>query len=78
MEGYLFLNCSSGKVWEIAAEILKIKGIEKADAVTGNFDVIAYAEFVNIDDLARIIEEVQSLKGVQSTQTAIAIPHKLK
>jgi DNA-binding Lrp family transcriptional regulator len=78
MDGYLFLNCSSGMVWEITDEVKTIKGVKMAHVVTGNFDVVAYAEFVNIDDLARIIEEVQSLKGVQKTQTAVAIPQRPK
>lgn len=78
MEGYLFLNCSSRMVWKIAAKIIKIKGVKMAHAVTGNFDVVAFAEFVNISDLARIIEEVHSLKGVQRTQTAVGIPERLE
>ena len=78
MDGYLFINCSSGRVWEIANEVKTIKGVKMAHVVTGNFDVVAYAEFVNMDDLARIIEGVQSLRGVQRTHTAIAIPPRLK
>ncbi len=78
VEGYIFINCKSGRVWEIANETLKIKGIKTAHAVTGNFDVIAYAHFSNVDELAMMIEEIQSLEGVQRTHTAIAIPPRLK
>ena len=78
MEGYIFINCSSGMVWEIADETLKIKGVKMAHAVTGAFDVVAYAEFSNMKELARMIDEIQLLKGVQRTQTAVAIPPRLK
>ena len=78
MEGYIFINCGSGRVWEIASETLKIKGIKMAHAVTGTYDVVAYTEFSNVDELARMIEEIQSLQGVQRTHTAIAIPSRLK
>ncbi len=78
VEGYLFINCGSGRVWEIASETLKIKGIKMAHVVTGTYDVVAYAEFSNVDELARMIEDVQSLEGVQRTHTAIAIPPRLK
>jgi len=74
MESYLLLECSPGMVWKVADTIVKIEGIKMAHVVTGNFDVIAFAEFSNIDELTNIIQKVQSLKGVQKTQTAVAMP----
>jgi len=74
MESYLLIECSSGKVWKVADAIVKIDGIKMAHAVTGNFDVIAFAEFSNIDELTSIIQKVQTLDGVQKTQTAVAMP----
>jgi DNA-binding Lrp family transcriptional regulator len=74
MKSYLLLECSSGMVWEVADEILKIDGVKMAHVVTGNFDVIAFAEFSNIDELTTIIQKVQTIKGVQKTQTAVAMP----
>jgi DNA-binding Lrp family transcriptional regulator len=76
MESYLLLECSSGMVWKVAEEIIEIKGIKMAHAVTGNYDVIAYVEFSNIDELTSIIQKVQVIKGVQKTQTAVAMPEK--
>jgi DNA-binding Lrp family transcriptional regulator len=77
MESYLLLECSSGMVWKVAEEIAKIDGIRMAHVVTGNFDVIAFAEFSNIDELTLIIQKVQSLKGVQKTQTAVSMPKNM-
>ena len=74
MESYLLLECSSGMVWNVADTIVLIDGVKMAHAVTGNFDVIAFAEFSNIDELTSIIQKVQALKGVQKTQTAVAMP----
>lgn len=74
MESYLLLECSSGMVWEVADAIVLIDGVKMAHVVTGNFDVIAFAEFSNIDELTSIIQEAQALKGVQKTQTAVAMP----
>jgi DNA-binding Lrp family transcriptional regulator len=78
MESFLLLECSSGMVWKVAEALLKIDGIKIAHAVTGNFDVIAFAEFSNIDELTSIIQRVQALKGVQKTQTAVAMPEPTK
>ena len=78
MEAYIFINSEPEALWEIAEAALKIEGVKMAHAVTGQFDVIAYAEFVNMDVLRGIIDKFQSLKGVQRTQTAVAIPPRLK
>lgn len=78
MEAYIFINSEPRKVWVIAQAALKIEGIKMAHAVTGQFDVVAYAEFANIDVLRGIIDKLGSLKGVQRTQTAVAIPPRLE
>ena len=74
MECYLLLECSSGMVWKVAKEILKIDGIKMAHVVTGIFDIIAFGEYSTIDELTDIIQQVQGLSGVQKTQTAVAMP----
>ena len=74
MEAYILVNSVPKMVWEIAEAALKIQGVKMAHAVTGQFDVIAYAEFANMDALREIIDKFMSLNGVQRTQTAIVIP----
>ena len=74
MESYLLLECTSGTIWKVAESILKIEGIKMAHVVTGNYDVIAFAKYQNIDELTNIIQKVQALKGVEKTQTAVAMP----
>lgn len=78
MEAYVFVNCDPLLVWEIAENAVKIDGVKIAHAVTGQFDVVAYVEFANMDKLREILGRFQSLKGVQRTQTAVAIPPRLK
>jgi DNA-binding Lrp family transcriptional regulator len=73
MEGYLLLECSSGNVWKVLADIVKIEGIKMAHVVTGNFDIIAFAEFSGIEELTTLIQKVQTLSGIQKTQTAVAM-----
>ncbi len=64
-------------VWEIAEAALQIQGVKMAHAVTGQFDVIAYAEFDNMDALRGIIGKFMDINGVQRTQTAIVISPEL-
>jgi len=78
VEAYIFINSEPGTLWQIAEAALKIEGVKMAHAVTGQFDVVAYAEFANMDMLRGIIDKFQSLKGIQRTQTAVAIPPRVK
>jgi hypothetical protein len=73
LESYILVNCVPKMVWEIAEAALKIQGVRMAHAVTGQFDVIAYAKFANMDALRKIIGNFMTLNGVQRTQTAIVI-----
>jgi len=78
VEAYILVNSIPGMVWEIAEAALKIEGVKTVHAVTGQFDVIACAEFANMDTLREIINKFMSLNGVQRTQTAIVIPPGLR
>jgi DNA-binding Lrp family transcriptional regulator len=78
VETYILVNCVPRMVWEIAEAAVKIDGVNMAHAVTGQFDVIAYAKFANMDTLREIIDKFMSLNGVQRTQTAIVIPPGLR
>jgi len=78
LQAYVLINTEPGKLWEIAEEALKIEGVKMAHAVTGQFDVVAYAEFTKMDELRKIIDELQRLQGVRRTQTVIAIPPTIR
>ena len=78
VEAYIFINSDPGVLWEITEALTKIDGVKMAHAVTGQFDVVAYAELANMDMLRDILDKVRSIKGVQRTQTAVAIPPRLE
>jgi DNA-binding Lrp family transcriptional regulator len=78
MDAYIFINSDPGTLWDVAKAALTIEGVKMAHAVTGQFDIVAYAEFGNMDKLKEIIEQLQSPNGVQRTRTAVAIPPRLK
>jgi len=78
MQAYILVNTEPGKPWEVAEAALKIKGVKMAHAVTGQFVVVAYAEFTKMDDLGKLIEELQCIKGVRRTQTVITMPPTIR
>ena len=74
MEAYVLMNTEANALWNVADSTLKIEGVKTAHAVTGEFDVVALVSFPKIEDLGKIIEKMQRLKGVRGTETLIAIP----
>ena len=78
MEAYVLVNTEPGRLWEVVEAALRIKGVKKAHAVAGQYDVITYVEFVEMSELGRIIDKIQCIKGVMRTQTAIAMALRLK
>jgi DNA-binding Lrp family transcriptional regulator len=77
VEAYILISTDPGKPWEVAETALQINGVKMAHAVTGPFDVVAFVEFTDIDELGELLEKIHSIKGVLKTQTAIAMPSRL-
>lgn len=77
MKVYILINAEAGKIWEIAETALDIEFVDMAHAVTGQFDVIIYAELADISDLGELIDRLHSIEGVQKTQTAVVMPTRV-
>jgi DNA-binding Lrp family transcriptional regulator len=74
LEAYILVSTEANQLWKVAESTLKIEGVKTAHAVAGQFDVVAVVGFPKIEDLGKILEKVQGLKGVRGTETLIAIP----
>ena len=77
MNAFILINTEPGKLWQVAEKVLKMDAIKIAHAVTGQFDVIVYVEFIRIKELQEIIREVRTLDGVERTATSIALALRL-
>jgi len=78
LKAYILMSTEASELWSVAEAALRIEGVGTADAVTGQFDAIALVDFSKMDDLGKIIEKIQRLKGVIRTQSLIAIPPPLR
>jgi DNA-binding Lrp family transcriptional regulator len=76
-QAYILVTVELGRAWEVAEEALKLDGVKMAHAVTGPFDVVVFVEFTKLEVLGALIEKLHGIKGVQRTQTAIAMPERL-
>jgi len=78
LEAYILVNTQSNVIWNVAEAVLKIEGVKNANAVTGQFDVVALLQFPKMEDLGNIIDKIQHLNGVRRTQTLITIPRPVR
>jgi len=77
MEAYIFVNTGPDMLWKVAEGSLKIDGVTKAHAVTGQYDVVIHVVFKNMEALGELIRKVHTIKGVMRTQTAVVMPPRI-
>jgi DNA-binding Lrp family transcriptional regulator len=69
---YVLIKIAPGKSRSITEQISQIEGVKTAHPVTGMFDIIAYLEAVDINNLTGTVRaKIQTLEGVLRTHTAI-------
>ena len=74
MKAYVLINASPGHAIDVAASIQGIPGITAADAITGEYDVIAVCEAADVNQIGQlIVERIQKVEGVFKTITCLAI-----
>lgn len=67
---YILIQTKVGKGSDVTRSVSQIDGVNSAEAVTGPYDVIAYAEARNLDSLSKIVVgQVQQIEGVSRTLT---------
>jgi DNA-binding Lrp family transcriptional regulator len=70
VQAYILFQTDVGKAADVAAAIAKIKGVTRAEDVTGPYDVIVRAEARNVDELGKlVVAKVQTLDGITRTLT---------
>jgi len=71
------MNAEPGKLWKIAEAASKVAGVKMAYTVTGEFDVVLYAEMDDMNHLGRLIGKIQEIDGITRTHTAVVIPPRV-
>ena len=74
MRAYVLINASAGRTLDLAKRLHDVPGIKDADAITGEYDIIAVCEAQSMQELSTlIVGEIQKLEGVFKTTTCLAI-----
>ncbi len=74
LASYILIELAPGTSKAAAEAISKIGGVKMAHAVTGPFDIIAFAEVPDLSTLSDLVlAKIQNVEGVQKTQTAVVV-----
>ncbi len=57
----------------IAARLRKIKSIGESFPVSGQFDAVALVDVENLPDIKNITSQIQTISGVERTETMIEV-----
>lgn len=73
MKAYMFINAMRGQSLGVTKAIRDIPGITGADAITGDYDVVATVEARDLSDLRTTMAGVQAMDGVLKTTTCMVL-----
>jgi len=69
---YILITIAPGKSRAITDQIARVAGVKTVHPVTGMFDIIAFVEAEDINNLTGIVRtKIQTIEGVMRTHTAI-------
>ena len=74
VKAYIMIKAHTGEADRLKDQIQAVDGVERAHIVAGDVDIIAVADVetpAGVKDIAAT--EIQSIDGVSSTQTYIAM-----
>ena len=70
---FILIETQVGRTKQVAETLRSFRGVESADVVTGQFDVIALVEVQDLREMADLITaRVQGIRGVMRTITCVA------
>jgi len=74
VRAYVLVSATAGKALEVASALKGQPGIVQADAITGEYDVIAMVEAPDVTGIGRlIVDRVQAAPGVFKTITCLVV-----
>ncbi len=71
---YVLINATPQKISEVLSNIRKASSVNSAYAVTGPYDIIAYIEAEDINEVGKaVVFQIQGLEGVTKTLTCMVV-----
>ena len=72
---YVFINTVPEFMSQVLEEIKRIEGVEEAETVYGNYDIVVKVETETMDQLKRIVTfKIRMLPKVLTTNSLLVVP----
>ena len=69
----MFINAMRGQSIGLTKAIRDVAGVTSADAITGDYDLVASVEASDLAELRSTMSDVQALDGVLKTTTCMVL-----
>jgi DNA-binding Lrp family transcriptional regulator len=69
----MFINALHGQSLTLTQTIRGVAGVTAADAITGDYDVVAAIEAKDLSELRDVLAGVQAVAGVIKTTTCMVL-----
>lgn len=73
MRAYMFINALHGQSLALTKAIRDVPGVGTADAITGEYDLVASVQAADLSELRDIMAGVQAIAGVLKTTTCMVL-----
>ena len=71
---FVFINTEPASMPEVLEKVRAVEGVEEAEMVYGNYDIVARVKTDTMDKLKHIIAfQIRALANVRSTQTMLVV-----
>lgn len=73
MRAYMFINAMRGQSLGLTKAIREVHGVLGADAITGDYDIVASVEARDLTELRQTMAGVQAMDGILKTTTCMVL-----
>jgi DNA-binding Lrp family transcriptional regulator len=73
MRAYMFINAMRGQSLGLTKALKAIGGVKSADAITGDYDIVAAVEALDLNELRATMAGVQAIDGILKTTTCMVL-----
>ena len=73
-KAYVLIETSVGKTKDVLGSLRQLNGVKEADAVTGEYDVVAVVEAENLNSIGELVTgKIHTIVGIQRTTTYLSV-----
>jgi DNA-binding Lrp family transcriptional regulator len=69
----MFINAMRGQSLALTKAMKSVEGVTGADAITGDYDIVASVEARDLNELRQTMAGVQAMDGILKTTTCMVL-----